>query len=155
MSIIIKPEVMKYIDNLLASKLRIYVNNIITENNLNINPEIIEKYININILYKNKKKKPISLISEEYQCLAMNSSNKRCNKIKECDSKYCIKHLHKNNNDYIDDKNINKITNKTEIYRITGEIIYINGEKYIYIKNNNLLFTYDLYNIEYIDKYIV
>ena len=83
-----------------------------------------------------------------------NSSNKRCKKIKENNSKYCIKHLHKNNNDYVDNKNMNKSSNTTEIYRISGEIIYIDDIKYIYIKNNNLLFSYDLYNIQYIGKYI-
>jgi len=154
MSIIITPDVLNYINNLINTKLHKFIDNICKENNLNIEPEIINKYINIHILYK-KKPKTINIIPEEQQCLAINSSNKRCKKKKECNSKYCAKHSRKSNNsDYVDNVDINKISNTTSTYRISGEIIYINDTKYIFIKNNNLLFTYDLYNIQYIGKYI-
>lgn len=153
MSIIVTPEVINYINNLINNKLYVLINNIIDKYNLNIDQETINNYIKINILYK-KKNKLINTIPEEHQCLAINSSNKRCKKIRENNSKYCSKHINKNNSDYIDNTNVNKSTNTTDIYRISGEVIYINNKKYIYIKNNNLLFSYNLYNIQYIGKYI-
>ena len=153
MSIIITPEIINYINNLLNKKLKILLNDINYKYNLNITDNDINKYINISLLYKYKYN--TSLISEENQCLAINSSNKRCTKEKVENSKYCIKHINKiNNRDYIDKQNVTKSVNNTDNYKINGEIICINDKKYIYIKYNNLLFSHDLYNIQYIGKYI-
>ena len=139
MSIIVTPAVL----NLLLNKHNNEINKII--NNIDIDINLIPEINNIEYLFKHKPHK----IDIELRCLAKNSQNNQCKRTKVADTNYCKKHLINNKGDYNEN-----YTNIDSNIIIECEYITIDNNKYIYNKNNNLLFSDNLYNPECVGIYI-
>jgi hypothetical protein len=138
MSLILTPDIL----NLLLLKHNNELNKIIG-NDININ--LLPELKNINCLINQKKYK----MNNETRCLAKNSQNNQCKRNRLPDKNYCKKHLLNNKGDYNEN-----YTNIELNVIIECEYIMINDVKYIYNKNNNLLFSNDLYKPECVGIYI-
>jgi len=144
MSLVLTHEIL----NLLFTKHNVELNKIINSiDNLDhiININLIENINNTEDLFNNKKFK----INNQTRCLAKNSQNNQCKRNRVLETNYCKKHLITNKGDY----NENYTNIKSNII-IECEYITIEDIKYIYNKNNNLLFSNNLYNPICIGIYI-
>lgn len=145
MSLIITNNILNILIDKHNKELNKIINNIYIGNDNKIDINLIPELNNIKIF--NKKK---FIINNDIRCKAMNSHKTQCKRNYIEGYEYCKKHIKNNKGNYCDTTNDNNV--KSNI-KIDCEYITIDNIKYIFNKNNLLLFKDDMYNPECIGIY--
>jgi len=143
MSLIITNNILNILVDKHNKELNKIINNIDENIDENIDINLLPECNDISIFIKKKYK-----INEEKRCKAMNSHKTQCKRNYIEGHEYCKKHIKNNKGNY------NNIFNNVKSnIKIDCEYIIIDNIKYIFNKNNSLLFKDDLFNPECIGIY--